>query len=82
MNVSLTSHLEKLVKRKVASGLYNSASEVIREALRFFEEYDRLNQRHLASLKEDIEAGLASGKPTSLNMEKVKAKARARSKKK
>jgi len=31
MNVSLTPELEKLVNEKVASGLYNSASEVIRE---------------------------------------------------
>lgn len=34
MNVSLTPALEKFVRRKVASGLYNNASEVIREALR------------------------------------------------
>ena len=34
MNVSLTPELESVVKRKVDSGLYNNASEVIREALR------------------------------------------------
>ena len=34
MNVSLTPSLEKFVQEKVSSGLYNSASEVIREALR------------------------------------------------
>jgi len=34
MNVSLTPELEKSVKAKVNSGLYNNASEVIREALR------------------------------------------------
>lgn len=34
MHVSLTPELEEAVKRKVASGLYNNASEVIREALR------------------------------------------------
>lgn len=34
MNVSLTAELEKYVRRKVAGGLYNNASEVIREALR------------------------------------------------
>ena len=34
MNVSLTPTLEKAVKEKVESGLYNNASEVIREALR------------------------------------------------
>jgi putative addiction module CopG family antidote len=34
MNVSLTPELEKYIRRKVASGLYNNASELIREALR------------------------------------------------
>jgi antitoxin ParD1/3/4 len=34
MHVSLTPELEKMVKQKVDSGLYNNASEVIREALR------------------------------------------------
>jgi antitoxin ParD1/3/4 len=34
MHVSLTPELEQAVKAKVASGLYNNASEVIREALR------------------------------------------------
>ena len=34
MHISLTPELEKAVKSKVASGLYNNASEVIREALR------------------------------------------------
>jgi antitoxin ParD1/3/4 len=34
MHVSLTPELEKKVREKVDSGLYNNASEVIREALR------------------------------------------------
>jgi antitoxin ParD1/3/4 len=34
LNISLTPELESAVKSKVASGLYNNASEVIREALR------------------------------------------------
>ena len=34
MNVSLTPKLEAFVRRKVAQGLYGSASEVVREALR------------------------------------------------
>lgn len=40
MNVSLTPRLEEIVRRKVASGLYNNASEVIREALRLLVERD------------------------------------------
>ncbi len=34
MNISLTPELESAVKAKVATGLYNNVSEVIREALR------------------------------------------------
>ena len=40
MNVSLTPELEKLVQDKVTSGLYQTASEVIREALRLLKERD------------------------------------------
>ena len=38
MNVSLTPELENYVRRKVASGLYSNASELIREALRLLVE--------------------------------------------
>ena len=34
MNVSLTPELERYIRRKVESGLYSNASEVVREALR------------------------------------------------
>ena len=41
MNVSLTPELEQLVQEKVASGLYQTASEVVRDALRLLKERDR-----------------------------------------
>ena len=41
MNISLTPALEDYVRRKVASGLYNNASEVIREALRLLVQRER-----------------------------------------
>jgi putative addiction module CopG family antidote len=34
MNVSLTKELELVVEKRVKSGLYNNASEVVRDALR------------------------------------------------
>ena len=58
MNVSLTPELEKLVTRKVQSGLYQSASEVIREGLRLLEDQDRLRELHLAEVRKKIQAGL------------------------
>ena len=42
MNVNLSPQLEAMVKAKVASGLYASASEVVREALRLMEHQDQL----------------------------------------
>lgn len=38
MHVSLTPELEELVKAKVETGMYNSSSEVVREALRTWQE--------------------------------------------
>jgi putative addiction module CopG family antidote len=40
MNVSLTPELEKLVIDKVRGGLYQTASEVVREALRLLKQRD------------------------------------------
>lgn len=40
MHISLTPELEARVKAKVESGLYNNASEVIREALRFMDAHE------------------------------------------
>jgi antitoxin ParD1/3/4 len=65
MHVSLTPELEKIVKEKVATGLYNNASEVIREALRFMRtNEDLIHQmkldglrRTLAEAERDLEAG-------------------------
>ena len=34
MNVSLTAELKELIENKVKSGMYNNASEVVRDALR------------------------------------------------
>jgi antitoxin ParD1/3/4 len=39
MHISLTSELESRIKSKVESGLYNNASEVVREALRFMDNH-------------------------------------------
>jgi antitoxin ParD1/3/4 len=45
MNVSLTPELEALVNDKVRSGLYQTASEVVREALRLLKNRDDETRR-------------------------------------
>ena len=47
MNISLNPHFEELVKGKVQSGLYNSLSEVMREALHLLEERDQMRDLRL-----------------------------------
>jgi len=58
MNVSLTRELEEYISRKVKMGLYKSASEVVREALRMLRERDRTQQGELAELHREIQTGL------------------------
>ena len=76
MNVNLTPQLEELVRSKVDSGMYSSASEVVREALRLMAEQDRLRQVRLESLRHDIRQGLDSGKSEPWDADALKAKAR------
>lgn len=81
MNVSLTPELERIVDEKVASGLYTSASEVIREALRLLKERDEVKTIALAELRRDIAAGLDElnrGESAALDMEAIKAEGRRR----
>lgn len=59
MNVSLTPELEQLIHSKVESGLYSSASEVVREALRLLHEQDELRRAQLEKLRREIAVGLA-----------------------
>jgi antitoxin ParD1/3/4 len=58
MHVSLTPELESRVKAKVETGMYNNASEVIREALRFMETHeDWVHEIKLGHLREQLKVG-------------------------
>ena len=83
MNVSLTPELEKFVDAKVESGLYNNASEVVREGLRLLKEHDEIRVKW----REQIERGWLQAQrgevvdgPTAMAelRERVKTKARKR----
>ena len=83
MNVSLTPELERVVNEKVESGMYQTASEVVREALRLLKERDEAR----AQLRADVQAGfdqLARGEGRAYDKasgrqfaDRVKAKGRA-----
>lgn len=60
MNVSLTAELEEFVSAKVQSGRYNSASEVVREALRLLEEHETTRTAQLAEFNAELGRRLAA----------------------
>jgi antitoxin ParD1/3/4 len=62
MNVHLTPELEQLVQSKVKSGRYNSASEVVREALRLLEQRDEVFTLRKDEIRRQIEEGWRSAK--------------------
>ncbi|MEP6789427.1 MAG: type II toxin-antitoxin system ParD family antitoxin [Acidobacteriota bacterium] len=58
MNVSLTPELESIVNQKVESGMYNSASEVVREGLRLLQQRDEMRETKLTALRAEIQKGI------------------------
>lgn len=76
MHVSLTDRLEAWVREKVESGLYNNASEVVREALRAKMLAEMSEAEKHAALKAEIEKGLAdvrAGRTRKYTLEELKA---------
>ena len=75
MNVSLTPELEALIQEKVRSGLYGSASEVVRDGLRLLHQRDEL--------RKEIAIGLEQadrGQTARLDVDAIKAQGRKRRK--
>ena len=59
MNISLTQKMEEWIHDKVASGMYQSASEVVREAIRVVYAYEQRQQTQtLEELRADIQLGM------------------------
>jgi len=79
MNVSITPSLEKFIERKVAEGQYQTASEVVREALRLLADRDERRTLELDRLRGEINQGLAQvadGNVATLDIKKIKARGR------
>ena len=81
--MSLTPELERFVDGKVESGLYNNASEVVREGLRLLKEHDEIRVKW----REQIERGwlqaqrgevVDGAKAMAAIRERIKTKARKR----
>ncbi|PTE13206.1 type II toxin-antitoxin system ParD family antitoxin [Pseudogemmobacter blasticus] len=82
MHISLTEKLEDYVKSKVQSGLYNNASEVVREALRLKIAADEADEVKLQRLRDAIEPAWQQadrGEFADYSLEKSLARLQARS---
>ena len=72
MNVSITDQLAGYVRKKVKSGRYNNASEVVREALRLLQrEEEEIRERKAARLRRALRAGLDGPDADNFDIKKV-----------
>ena len=60
-NINLTDALDRFVAKKISSGRFANASEVMRAGLRALEEQERLYEVKLARLRDALDAGERSG---------------------
>lgn len=56
-NISLTPELDRFIDSRVESGLYESASEVVREGLRMLRHREELQQKQVVRVRARIEKG-------------------------
>lgn len=81
MNISLTPELEELINQKVATGMYRSASEVVREGLRLLREQDEFKRIRLEELRRDVMAGheqMRRGAGVPFDIDAIEAQGRER----
>jgi len=79
MNVSLSRQLQGFIEKKVRTGRYQTASEVVREGLRLIEDRDTQRALQLRRLREEIRVGLdqiEKGQVAPLDVKKIKAEGR------
>lgn len=57
-SILLGAYFDEFIQRKVKSGRYASASEVVREALRLFEQHEKREEELGKVLKEGVDSGL------------------------
>lgn len=70
-NVSLTPELDLAVEKRVQSGRYENASEVIRAALRALAHQERMEHERIRVLRKAIQEGLASGIADDFSIDSV-----------
>ena len=78
INVSLTDELAKFVDAQIATGRYASSSEVVEEALRLLERFNRTQAERLHWLQNAWREGIDSGDAGEIDFAELKQEARRR----
>lgn len=81
MNVSLPQELKDYVDQLVSAGRYESASEMVRDALRQYRQFEALRVRAMEDLARDVELGwvdLDEGRVEDFDPDAIKSAGRRR----
>ena len=78
LTISLSPQQLARLSKAVESGAYASNSEVVRDALRLWEQREELRELEIARLKQAYEEGLASGEPKELSLDDLLSRFRAK----
>ena len=79
MNVSLTTELAEFVKQQVDSGMYQTASEVMREGVRLLQRREQLRQIQIEELRKQVAVGIEQadrGDVAPLDFDAIRAEGR------
>lgn len=76
LTISLSPQQLARLNRAVESGAYASNSEVLRDALRLWEQREEIREMELVRLKRAYEEGLASGEPVAMSADELLARIR------
>jgi antitoxin ParD1/3/4 len=73
-SILLGEHFESFISTEVSSGRYNSASEVIRSALRLLESEEQKKKDLIKALKEGEKSGFAKNFDPKAHLKKLHSK--------
>lgn len=81
LTISLTPHQAAMLENAVESGGYASNSEIVRDALRLWEQREEVRQMELVRLKKAYDEGMASGEGRSVTADTLLAELKAEARK-
>lgn len=77
ISIALTPELNLMLQEAVESGQYATSSEVVRDALRLWQDKEKLKQEGIEYMRALIQEGIDSGPGRELNFAELKAEMHA-----